>query len=240
LLRVLSLQDRRVRELCVASGERQSLVSYHLGRLRRARLVSARRSSADGRDTYYALDLERCGELLSDAGRALHPGLVARGTGLGAPQPVEPVEVLFLCTANSARSQIAQALAAGLSAGTVRAVSAGSAPKPLHPHALRAVRARGLPVEGLRSKHLSEFADRRFDYIITLCDRVREVCPAFPGDAQRLHWSLPDPAREPGSDDQTLPVFERLADQLGVRIRFLLDVIATPTTDSEVISDGLR
>lgn len=148
--------------------------------------------------------------------------------------------MLFLCTGNSARSQIAQALAAGLTGGTVRAVSAGSAPKPLHPNALRVISARGLPDGDLRSKHLSEFAARRFDYVITLCDRVREICPEFPGDAQRLHWSLPDPAREPGTDDQTLPAFERLADELTVRIRFLRDAVAAPTTASEVIADGVR
>jgi DNA-binding transcriptional ArsR family regulator len=147
LMRELSLGDRRVRELCV-SGERQSLVSYHLSRLRQAGLVSARRSSADGRDTYYLLDLERCRELLADAGRALHPGLVVAPAGPAARRGVKQVDVLFLCTGNSARSQIAQTVAERRSGATVRAVSAGSAPKPLHPNALRVMRARGLPVEG--------------------------------------------------------------------------------------------
>jgi ArsR family transcriptional regulator, arsenate/arsenite/antimonite-responsive transcriptional repressor / arsenate reductase (thioredoxin) len=239
-MRDLSLGDQRVRELCVGSGGPQSLVSYHLSRLRQAGLVSARRSSADGRDTYYVLDLKRCRELLSDAGRALHPGLVTPATGPTTRHRVEPVEVLFLCTGNSARSQIAQTVAGWLSGGTVRAVSAGSSPKPLHPNALLVMRGRGLPVGRLRPKHLSEFADRRFDYVITLCDRVREACPEFPGGARRLHWSLPDPAREPGNDEQTLPAFERLADELTVRIGFLLDAVAVSTTDSEVMPDGPR
>jgi len=147
---------------------------------------------------------------------------------------------LFLCTGNSARSQIAQTVAGRLSGGTVRAASAGSAPKPLHALALRVMHARGLPVEGLRPKHLSEFADRRFDYVITLCDRVRQVCPEFPGHAQRLHWSIPDPARAPGSEKQTLAAFERVADELTARIGFLLDAIAVPTTDNEVMPDGGR
>src|SRR3954454_66678 len=237
-MRELCLGDRRVRELCVGSGERQSLVSYHLSRLRQAGLVSARRSSADGRDTYYLLDLERCRELLFDAGRALHPGLVAAATRPAAQHGVKDADVLFLCTGNSARSQIAQTVAARLSGGTLRAASAGIAPKPLHPNALRIMRARGLPVGGLRPKHLSEFTDRRFDYVITLCDRVREVCPEFPGDAQRLHWSIPDPARAPGSEEQTLAAFERVADELTVRIGFLLDAIAVTTTESEVMPDG--
>jgi hypothetical protein len=76
--------------------------------------------------------------------------------------------------------------------------------------------------------------------VITLCDRVREVCPEFPGDAQRLHWSVPDPARAPGSEEQTLPAFERVADELTVRIGFLLDAIAVTTTDREVRPDGGR
>jgi protein-tyrosine-phosphatase/DNA-binding transcriptional ArsR family regulator len=241
LLCDLSTGDRRVRELCVASGERQNLVSYHLGRLRRAGLVSARRSAADGRDTYYVLDLERCRDLLVDAGRALHPGLLATGPGAAArPVPTEPVDVLFLCTGNSSRSQIAQVLAEQLSDGTVCAVSAGSAPKPLHPNALRVLCERGLPTGDLRPKHLREFAGRRFDHVITLCDRVREVCPEFPGPARQAHWSIPDPAREPGDDERTLPAFTRVADELTTRIGFLLDAIAVPTTNTEVMPDGVR
>src|SRR3954451_3758271 len=92
LLRELSFSDRRVRELCVSSGERQSLVSYHLGRLRQVGLVSTRRSTADGRDTYYRLDLEGCRALLVQAGSALHPGLVPTATRREAQRPVD---VLF-------------------------------------------------------------------------------------------------------------------------------------------------
>lgn len=238
LLHDLSHSDRRVRELCASSGERQNLVSYHLARLRRAGLVSTRRSTADGRDTYYVLDLPRCRALLADAGRALHPGL-APAEATGALR-AEAVDVLFLCTGNSSRSQIAQALARRQSGGALRAVSAGSAPKPLHPNALRVLRSRGLPAGRLRSKHLSEFSDRRFDYVITLCDRVREVCPEFPGGARQIHWSIPDPGSVPGSEAETLPAFERVADELTMRIGFLLDAIAAPTPDNEVMPDGLR
>ena len=73
------------------------------------------------------------------------------------------------------------------------------------------MRERGIDISERRSKHLSEFAGRRFDYVISLCDRVREVCPEFPGAPELIHWSIPDPAREPGSDEQTLPAFERTA-----------------------------
>jgi ArsR family transcriptional regulator, arsenate/arsenite/antimonite-responsive transcriptional repressor / arsenate reductase (thioredoxin) len=226
LLSELAHSDRRVGELCELADLRQSLVSYHLRQLRDGGLVSVRRSAADGRDSYYVLDLARCGELLSSAGVSLHPGLAPaprpraareRGSGLA--------RVLFLCTGNSARSQMAEALCERLSDGAVSAVSAGSHPKPLHRNAVCVMRERGIDIAGRRSKHLSEFADQRFDYVISLCDRVREVCPEFPGEPELIHWSIPDPAREPGSDEQTLPAFERTAAELETRIGFLIEAI---------------
>ena len=231
LLNELAQSDRRVGELCELAGQHQSLVSYHLRQLRAGGLVSMRRSAADGRDTYYALDLARCAELLTSAGVSLHPGLVPT-VPAHAPRRGHAVlaRVLFLCTGNSSRSQIAEALAEQLSEGAVTAVSAGSHPKPLHPNAVRVMRARGIDLAGRRSKHLGEFADEHFDHVISLCDRVREVCPEFPGWPDPIHWSIPDPAREPGSDADTLPAFERTAAELSTRISFLLQAIEkTPT-----------
>ena len=226
LLSALAQSDRRVGELCELAGEPQSLVSYHLRKLRDGGVVSARRSLADGRDTYYVLELARCGELLTGAGAALHPGLASpAGSHPGRGRAAARARVLFLCTGNSARSQMAEALAEYLSAGAVRADSAGSQPKPLHPNAVRVMRERGLELAGRRSKHLSEFTSRRFDYVISLCDRVREVCPEFPGTPHAIHWSIRDPAREPGTDEQTLPAFERTAAELETRIGFLLAAI---------------
>jgi protein-tyrosine-phosphatase/DNA-binding transcriptional ArsR family regulator len=236
LLAELARSDRRVGELCALAGRRQSLVSYHLRQLRDGGLVSMRRSAADGRDTYYVLDLQRCGELLSSAGASLHPGLAP------APRPRAgrtPARVLFLCTGNSARSQIAEALAQRLSGGAVRAESAGSHPKPLHPNAVRVMRDRGIDLAGRRSKHLDEFIGQRFDAVISLCDRVREVCPEFPGGPTLIHWSIPDPAREPGSDEQTLPAFERIAAELYIRVGFLVDAIDPTTTGQEVTESCL-
>jgi protein-tyrosine-phosphatase len=143
--------------------------------------------------------------------------------------------VLFLCTANSARSQMAEALTEQLSAGAVRALSAGSHPRPLHPNVVRVMRERGIDLGGRRSKHLSEFSGQRFDLVISLCDRVREVCPEFPGTPQAIHWSIRDPAREPGTDEQTLPAFERTAAELATRIGFLLEAIEQTTGTQEVI-----
>ena len=235
LLSELAHSDRRVGELCELAGRRQNLVSYHLRRLRDGGLVSTRRSAADGRDTYYVLDLPRCGELLSRAGVSLHPGL-ASAPGVGARRGGHSAlaSVLFLCTGNSARSQMAEALCEQLSGGAVSAVSAGSHPKPLHGNAVRAMRARRIDLAGRRSKHLGQFAGRRFDYVISLCDRVREVCPEFPGTPQAIHWSVRDPAREPGTDSQTLPAFERTAAELCTRIDFLIEAIAPTTVTPEV------
>ena len=140
--------------------------------------------------------------------------------------------VLFLCTGNSARSQMAEALAEHLSAGAVRAASAGSHPKPLHPNAVRVMRERGIDLAGRRSKHLSEFTDQRFDCVISLCDRVREVCPEFPGTPRAIHWSV----RDPGADDEGLPAFERTATELETRIGFLLAAIE-PTTGIQEVSE---
>jgi len=226
LLCELASSDRRVRELTSSVGEPQSLVSYHLGRLRSAVLVVARRSSYDGRDSYYSLDLDRFGTLLAEAGEALHPAIrLTAPAGNGAPRRSRPAKVLFLCTGNSARSQIAEALARELSGGSVQAFSAGSRPKDLHPNAVAVMHTRGLDIAGQQPKHLGTFGRRRFDYVITLCDRVREVCPEFPGDPQAIHWSIPDPAALAGSDAETYPAFERTAAELETRIRFLLHVV---------------
>jgi ArsR family transcriptional regulator, arsenate/arsenite/antimonite-responsive transcriptional repressor / arsenate reductase (thioredoxin) len=236
LLSELARSDRRVGELCDLAGQRQSLVSYHLRRLRDGGVVSARRSLADGRDTYYVLELARCGELLVSAGAALHPGLSpAVGSRPARGRGPARARVLFLCTGNSARSQMAEALAEELSAGRVRAASAGSHPKPLHPNAVRVMRERGIDLAGRRSKPLSEVTGRHFDYVISLCDRVREICPEFPGTPQAIHWSVRDPAREPGTDDATLPAFARTAAELETRIGFLLAAINHTTDSQEVV-----
>ena len=100
------------------------------------------------------------------------------------------------------------------------------------------MRERGIDLAGRRSKHLEEFAGERFDYVISLCDRVREVCPEFPGGPELIHWSIPDPAREPGSDEETLPAFERTATELSDRIDFLIEVIEQTPTNQEVTERG--
>ncbi len=225
LLRELASSDRRVYELTGLLGEPQNLVSYHLGQLRSGRLVSARRSSADRRDLYYTANLPRFAGLLAETGRSLHPGLrlEAAAPGLSGDIPDAPVSrLLFLCTGNSARSQMAEALARTRSGGRVQAYSAGSRPKPLHPNAVRVMGEAGIDLASHRPKHLEVFAAESFDLVITLCDRVREVCPEFPGHPGCVHWSIADPAASSGSDEQTYPAFQQLAAELETRIGFLL------------------
>jgi protein-tyrosine-phosphatase/DNA-binding transcriptional ArsR family regulator len=228
LLRELAYSDRAVRELSELVGEQQSLVSYHLGQLRTGGLVRTRRSSADRRDSYYAIDLAACREQLQAAGSALHPGLWL----VAEHFPTRPIKnggrrpkprVLFLCTGNSTRSQIAEALLETMSGGTVAAASAGSHPKPLHPNAVRVMHKRGIDISANRAKNMDEFVAQRFDVVITLCDRVKEVCPEFPSHPDLVHWSIPDPALEGSNDRATLPAFTRLVTELETRIEFLLD-----------------
>jgi protein-tyrosine-phosphatase/DNA-binding transcriptional ArsR family regulator len=233
LLGELARSDRRVAELTELLGKPQNLVSYHLGELRNAGLVSSRRSSKDGRDTYYRVDVLRCGELLCAAGAALHPGV--RLGVLPAPQPLarrsQTPRVLFLCTGNSARSQMAEALLAHRSGHTIQARSAGSHPKVLHPNAVAVMAERGVDIAGRATKHLSRFARSRFDRVITLCDKVREVCPEFPGQPTTAHWSMPDPAAEGGSDEGSYPAFVCTADELETRVRLLIAQITAESPE---------
>jgi ArsR family transcriptional regulator, arsenate/arsenite/antimonite-responsive transcriptional repressor / arsenate reductase (thioredoxin) len=241
LLRELVHSDRAVRELTRLIDEPQNLVSYHLRQLRDGGLVFARRSSADARNSYYAIDLSACQEALQTAGGSLHPALGLASVPLTRPPSRHSRRrrrVLFLCTGNSTRSQIAEALIKGMSDGNVEAASAGSNPKPLHPNAVRVLKKRGIDISANRTKHLDEFLSQRFDVVITLCDRVREVCPEFPSNPQLVHWSVPDPAAEGPTDRASYPAFERTATELETRISFLLHLPArTHTTRRSTHAD---
>jgi protein-tyrosine-phosphatase/DNA-binding transcriptional ArsR family regulator len=228
LLHELAQSDLRVRELVEAVDQPQNLVSYHLAKLRAAQLVTARRSSFSGRDTYYHLDLAHCAQEWADAGDALHPGLrPAVGPPTPPPQGRTSGRVLFLCTGNSGRSPMAEALLRHRSAGAVDVASAGSRPRPPHPNATRVMAEYGIALRH-EPTHVDTLRQSRFDWVISLCDRVREVCPEFPGHPDMIHWSLPDPGQEGGNDDATLPAYRRTAAELDRRIGFLLRRLASP------------
>ena len=127
--------------------------------------------------------------------------------------------VLFLCTGNSCRSQMAEVILNQIGQGRFDAVSAGSKPAGyVHPLALRLFKDLNLPADGLRSKSMEEFKDRTFDAVITVCDRAKESCPVWPG-AEMIHWSFPDPAEAAGSDEEKMVVFRRIFNEIQQRLR---------------------
>jgi protein-tyrosine-phosphatase/DNA-binding transcriptional ArsR family regulator len=224
LLTELATSDYRVRELVDLVDHPQNLVSYHLRLLRDGGLVTTRRSSADARDGYYHLDLDRCAHALATTGLALSPALHLTPV---PPEPLpasaRPPAVLFTCTGNSARSPIAEALLRHRGGGNVEVTSAGSHPRPrLHADAVRALReSYGIDLETQRPRHLDTLTGRHFDHVISLCDKVREVCPDFGVHSRRIHWSIPDPAAEQAG----YSAFARTVAEIDTRVRHLLPVL---------------
>jgi ArsR family transcriptional regulator, arsenate/arsenite/antimonite-responsive transcriptional repressor / arsenate reductase (thioredoxin) len=224
----LAESDQRVNELIDAVGASQNLVSYHLAILKRAGLVTERRSSADARDVYHHLDLDQLGAALGTAALQLHPGL-----GQTAAEPARRrgkvarrVRVLFICSGNSARSQIAEALLRRVAAGDAEVLSAGPRPAGVHPLTVKVLSEMGLATRGLRSKALEELDGRIFDFVISLCDVAREECSPRSEWPRYIHWSLADPAEVRGSTATQLKAFRRTAGELDVRIRQLMPVLA--------------
>lgn len=226
IVRLLARSDRRAGEIGAAVRLLPNAVSYHLRQLRDLGMLHDRRSSADARDVYYQLDIGRLFALYAAAGDALYPGM---STPLGqlhkqldTPHSLSrPLRVLFLCTHNSARSQMAEAILRQMGGDQVKAFSAGSLPTEVHPEALAALREAGIDATGLTAKPLEQFIGEPLDYIITVCDRVRDICPSFPGDPAQTHWSIADPAvvEDP---EQRAKAFREVLSELQVRIRYLL------------------
>jgi len=226
IVRLLARSDRRAGEIGAAVRLLPNAVSYHLRQLRDLGVLHDRRSSADARDVYYQLDIGRLFALYAAAGDALYPGM---STPLGqlhkqldTPHSLSrPLRVLFLCTHNSARSQMAEAILRQMGGDQVQAFSAGSLPTEVHPEALATLREAGIDASGLSAKSLERFIGEPLDYIITVCDRVRDVCPSFPGDPAQAHWSIADPAvvEDP---EQRAKSFREVLSELQVRIRYLL------------------
>ena len=228
----LAASDQRVGELVAAVGAPQSLVSYHLGLLRAAGLVTARRSSFDARQTYYHLDLARCADALASTGAAIHPALAGPEASAADPvparRPARPgVRVLFLCTGNSARSPMAAALLRHHGRPWVHTSSAGSHPRPLDPAAVRVLREHhGIDLGVHRPTHVDALSGRSFDYVISLCDKVREARPLLAGHPATVHWSVADPADPAPGDTGPDASFRRVAEDLDTRVRHLLPVLA--------------
>lgn len=228
ILLSLAQSDRKVEELVKQIQEPHNVISYHLKLLRRKQLLSEHRSSADRRDIYYSLDLERFRTLYFQAGTTLHPALANTES---PPRPKEvsrkcpKIRILFLCTHNSARSQMAEAILRKIGGAQVEVFSAGNEPTSVHPLAIQVMSQIGIDISQQKPKHLNQFLGQNFDYIVTVCDRVRESCPVFPGDPEQIHWSFPDPAAVEGDPATREKAFSDTASQLRVRIEYLLLMI---------------
>ena len=131
----------------------------------------------------------------------------------------ERKRVLFLCTGNSARSQMAEGLLRHMAGDRLEVKSAGVAPTAVRPEAIEVMRELGIDISGQRSKSVDDFVGREFDYVITVCDNANEQCPVFPGRTNRLHWSFDDPAAAQGDEPTRLAVFRRVRDEIYDRLR---------------------
>jgi arsenate reductase (thioredoxin) len=131
----------------------------------------------------------------------------------------DPIRVLFVCTHNSARSQIAEALLGRYGGADFEVHSAGTEATRVNPLAIRVLAESGIDWSGARSKVITEFLGRRFDYVITVCDRARETCPVFPGSTNTLHWGLDDPSEVGGTDEERLAAFRRTRQEVADRLR---------------------
>lgn len=151
-------------------------------------------------------------------------------TQTAAPRPdgrgVTPSKcrVLFLCTGNSARSQMAEAWLRHYAGDVFDVFSAGTEPRPeVHPLAVRTMADAGVDISGQRPKSLAPFVGQDFDFVITVCDRARDTCPTFPGDPEQIHWSFDDPAAAAGTEEERYGVFRRVRDELQHRVRLFVN-----------------
>ncbi len=167
-------------------------------------------------------DLDRLeGELLDLELTIAAAGRAARKE---RPMAADPIRILFVCTHNSARSQIAEALLKRYGGDDFDVYSAGTEVSRVNPYAIRVLGEAGIDWSGARSKSITEFLDQQFDYVITVCDRARATCPVFPGSSNTLHWGLEDPSEVEGSDEDKLAAFRRTETEVSARLRPFIEV----------------
>ena len=169
-------------------------------------------------------ELDRLDAELSDLGDTIAAAGRARTARKDRPMTDTPLRVLFVCTGNSARSQIAQALLERLGGPDFSVESAGTVPKGVNPYAVRVLAEIGIDWSAATSKSVTAFIDQPFDYVITVCDRARQSCPVFPGQYITLHWGLEDPAEVEGSDEAKLAAFRKTWLELTERLRPFIEI----------------
>jgi len=199
----------RLARLCLERGE----IDLDLKPL----LDAQREAIARQRD-----DLDRLDAELIDL--ELTIAAVGRAARKDAPMPDAPIRVLFVCTGNSARSQIAEALLERIGGTDFAVDSAGTDPHGVNPFTIKVLGEAGIDWTAARSKSVDEFLGQPFDYVVTVCDRARQSCPVFPGQYNSLHWGLEDPAEVTGSDADKLAAFGRTYLELVQRIRPFVEV----------------
>jgi arsenate reductase len=150
--------------------------------------------------------------------------------------PRQPIRVLFVCTGNSARSQMAEALLRELGAGAFDTYSAGTEPRGVHPLTIKSLAEVGIDISAADSKSVQAFAGQTFEYVVTVCDRAREACPVFPGAGNSMHWSFDDPAEATGTDEERLLVFRRVRAEIGTRLRTFIPLALRERDDQPSIA----
>ncbi|MFN8631117.1 MAG: MerR family transcriptional regulator [Chloroflexota bacterium] len=199
----------RLARLCLERGA----VDLDLGPLLAEQRAAIARQRADlDRLEAELLDLE---DTIAAAGRARR---------IAPMTDAKPIRVLFLCTHNSARSQIAEALMGRYGGDDFFVQSAGTEQTRVNPFAIKALAELGIDWSGARSKVLTEFLGEPWDYVITVCDRARQSCPVFPGAVNSLHWGLDDPSDVQGTDEEKLAAFRRTATEVSVRLRPFIEI----------------
>jgi arsenate reductase (thioredoxin) len=169
-------------------------------------------------------DLDRLeGELLDLEATVAAVGRAGQRAGRRAKAP-RPIQVLFVCSGNSARSQIAEALLGHLGGAAFEAHSAGTHPRGVSPLAVAVLAEVGIDWSAATSKSINRFLGQKFDYVITVCDRARETCPVFPGSRNTLHWGLDDPAEVEGTDENMLAAFRGTRQELSLRLRPFIEI----------------
>jgi len=194
----------RLATLCMERGE----VDLDL-----ASVITKQRAAIDRQRA----DLDRVDTELTDL--ELTIAAAGRARRITEEAMSEPIRVLFVCTGNSARSQLAEALLGDFGGADFAAFSAGTNPGVVNPFAVQALAEIGIDWSRARSKSVTEFLGRPFDYVVTVCDRARQTCPVFPGNHNTLHWGLDDPAEVEGTDDVKLDAFRRTRTEVATRLR---------------------
>ena len=149
------------------------------------------------------------------------------------------IRVLFVCTGNSARSVMAEAIVRHRGGDAFEVHSAGTEPRGVNPLTLRVLADAGIDASWARSKSVTEYLGQQFDYVVTVCDEARQACPVFPGVHESLHWGYEDPAEAEGTEAERLAVFRRVFLQLGERIsQFLPLVLRERRGDAAAVTTG--